>query len=61
MRALGLFVAGLIVGTGMPAVLAQRGDAPVLANITDPYMGPIELAELPAESLHGQAMERWAR
>jgi hypothetical protein len=59
MRALGLFVAGLIVGTGMPAVLAQRGDAPVLANITDPYMGRIELAELPG--LHGQAMERWAR
>ena len=166
MRALGLFVAGLIVGTGMPAVFAQRADTPadrrgvvmmnhvavnvpdltaateyyaakmgyreafrvndaagrprivylhisrdtflelnqadaqrpagfshyglhvdnaaaavaafrergvtvtstsvsdtkaILANITDPYMGRIELAELPAESLHRQAIERWAR
>jgi catechol 2,3-dioxygenase-like lactoylglutathione lyase family enzyme len=33
----------------------------ILANITDPYMGRIELAELPAESLHRQAIERWAR
>ena len=166
MRALGLFVAGIIVGTGMPAVLAQRADTPadrrgvvmmnhvainvpdlaaaaeyyaakmgyreafrvndaaggrgssictsaatrfsklnqageqrpagfshygiqvehaadavtafrergvtvtstsvsdtkaILANITDPYIGRIELAELPAESLHRQAIERWPR
>jgi hypothetical protein len=33
----------------------------ILANITDPYMGRIELAELPAESLHRQAIERWSR
>ncbi len=33
----------------------------ILANITDPYMGRIELAELPAESLHRQATERWPR
>ena len=33
----------------------------VLANITDPYMGRIELAELPPESLHRQASERWQR
>ena len=33
----------------------------ILANITDPYMGRIELAELPAESLHRQAIERWRR
>jgi catechol 2,3-dioxygenase-like lactoylglutathione lyase family enzyme len=31
----------------------------VLANITDPYMGRIELLELPAESLHQQAIQRW--
>ena len=31
----------------------------VLANITDPYMGRIELAELPPDSLHYQAIERW--
>lgn len=33
----------------------------ILANITDPYMGRIELAELPAESLHRQASDRWQR
>jgi catechol 2,3-dioxygenase-like lactoylglutathione lyase family enzyme len=33
----------------------------ILANITDPYIGRIELAELPAASLHRQAIERWAR
>jgi catechol 2,3-dioxygenase-like lactoylglutathione lyase family enzyme len=32
-----------------------------LANITDPYMGRIELAELPPDSLHRQAIERWPR
>jgi catechol 2,3-dioxygenase-like lactoylglutathione lyase family enzyme len=31
----------------------------VLANITDPNGVRIELAELPPESLHRQAMERW--
>jgi len=31
----------------------------ILANITDPYMGRIELAELPPESLHYQAIQRW--
>jgi catechol 2,3-dioxygenase-like lactoylglutathione lyase family enzyme len=29
----------------------------ILANITDPYMGRIELAELPPESLHYQAIQ----
>jgi catechol 2,3-dioxygenase-like lactoylglutathione lyase family enzyme len=33
----------------------------ILANITDPYMGRIELTELPAESLHRQAIARWTR
>jgi catechol 2,3-dioxygenase-like lactoylglutathione lyase family enzyme len=33
----------------------------VLANITDPYLGRIELAELPADSLHRQAIARWTR
>jgi hypothetical protein len=28
----------------------------ILANITDPYMGRIELAELPPESLHQKAI-----
>jgi catechol 2,3-dioxygenase-like lactoylglutathione lyase family enzyme len=31
----------------------------VLANITDPNGVRIELAELPPESLHRQAMDRW--
>jgi catechol 2,3-dioxygenase-like lactoylglutathione lyase family enzyme len=31
----------------------------VLANITDPYMGRIELAELPPDSLHQKAMQAW--
>ena len=31
----------------------------ILANITDPYMGRIELAELPPESLHYQAIQSW--
>ena len=31
----------------------------ILANISDPYMGRIELAELPPESLHYQAIQSW--
>ena len=31
----------------------------ILANITDPYMGRIELAELPPESLHYKAIQSW--
>ena len=31
----------------------------ILANITDPYMGRIELAELPPESQHYKAIQRW--
>jgi catechol 2,3-dioxygenase-like lactoylglutathione lyase family enzyme len=31
----------------------------MLANITDPYMGRIELAELPPDSLHFKAIESW--
>jgi catechol 2,3-dioxygenase-like lactoylglutathione lyase family enzyme len=31
----------------------------VLANITDPYMGRIELAELAPESLHQKAIQSW--
>jgi catechol 2,3-dioxygenase-like lactoylglutathione lyase family enzyme len=31
----------------------------VLANITDPYMGRIELAELPPDSLHQKAIQAW--
>ena len=31
----------------------------ILANITDPYMGRIELAELPPDSLHQTAIASW--
>jgi catechol 2,3-dioxygenase-like lactoylglutathione lyase family enzyme len=31
----------------------------ILANITDPYMGRIELAELPPDSLHQRAIQSW--
>ena len=35
------------------------GTKAILSNITDPNGVRIELAELPPESLHRQAMERW--
>ena len=31
----------------------------ILANITDPYMGRIELAELTPDSLHQKAVQGW--
>ena len=31
----------------------------IIANITDPYMGRIELAELTPESLHNKAIQNW--
>ena len=31
----------------------------ILANIADPYMGRIELAQLPPESLHSKAIQSW--
>jgi len=31
----------------------------VIANITDPYMGRIELTELPPESMHYKAIQGW--
>ncbi len=31
----------------------------MLANITDPYMGRIELAQLPPDSLHQKAIASW--
>ena len=31
----------------------------ILANITDPYMGRIELAELAPDSLHQKAIQSW--
>ncbi len=31
----------------------------ILANITDPYMGRIELTELPPDSMHYKAIQSW--
>ena len=31
----------------------------VLANITDPFMGRIELTELPPDSMHAKAIQAW--
>jgi catechol 2,3-dioxygenase-like lactoylglutathione lyase family enzyme len=31
----------------------------ILANITDPYIGRVELTELPPESLHYKAIQSW--
>ena len=33
----------------------------ILANITDPYMGRIELTELPPESMHYKAIQSWGK
>jgi hypothetical protein len=31
----------------------------ILANITDPYMGRIELTEITPDSLHRKALDSW--
>jgi catechol 2,3-dioxygenase-like lactoylglutathione lyase family enzyme len=63
---LGLHVENMAAAT---AIFKQRGATvsetrvsatkAILSNITDPNGIRIELAELPPESLHRQAMERW--
>ena len=63
---LGLHVENMAAATSM---FKQRGanvgetrtsaTKAILSNITDPNGVRIELAELPPESLHRQAMERW--
>jgi len=64
---------GLVVGNAANAVAAfrQRGlqvtdvtksDTKVnLANITDPYMGRVELVEITPDSLHNKAIQSWGR
>jgi catechol 2,3-dioxygenase-like lactoylglutathione lyase family enzyme len=37
----------------------KSGTGALLANITDPYMGRIELAELPPDSQHQKAIQIW--
>jgi hypothetical protein len=35
------------------------GTKAILSNISDPYGNRMEISELPPESLHRQAMNRW--
>lgn len=62
---------GLVVGNNAQAVAAFRArgltvtdttksDTGVnLANITDPYMGRVELVEITPESMHDKAIQSW--
>jgi catechol 2,3-dioxygenase-like lactoylglutathione lyase family enzyme len=63
---------GLVVNNGSAAVslFKQRGltvsepnvsgnTKAILANITDPYVGRIELAEITPDSLHRKALDSW--
>jgi len=63
---------GLVVDNAAEAVAAFRkrgatvsnpnpsaGTKAILANITDPYMGRIELTELTPDSLHNKAIASW--
>jgi catechol 2,3-dioxygenase-like lactoylglutathione lyase family enzyme len=43
----------------MPEESRVSGTKAILSNITDPYGNRMELSELPPESLHRQAMNRW--
>ena len=71
-RAPGFSHYGLVVNNAADAVKMFRdrgvkvtdtnvsaGTKAILANITDPYMGRIELAELTPESLHRKAIDSW--
>jgi catechol 2,3-dioxygenase-like lactoylglutathione lyase family enzyme len=47
-------------GRGLMVTDTNRSDTKaILANITDPYMGRIELTELPPESMHYKAIQSW--
>jgi len=62
---------GLVVGNAAEAVAAfkargltvtdvTKSDTGVnLANITDPYMGRVELVEITPESMHNKAIQSW--
>jgi catechol 2,3-dioxygenase-like lactoylglutathione lyase family enzyme len=45
---------------GVTVTDTNRSDTrAILANITDPYMGRIELAEITPDSLHAKAIQSW--
>jgi hypothetical protein len=62
---------GLVVGNTADAVSAfrKRGltvsdvtksdTGVILSNITDPYMGRVELVQITPESMHNKAIQRW--
>jgi catechol 2,3-dioxygenase-like lactoylglutathione lyase family enzyme len=63
---LGLHVENMAAATSMfkqrganVSEIRTSGTKAILSNITDPYGIRMELAELPPESQHRQAMERW--
>ena len=71
-RAPGFSHYGLVVNNAADAVKMFRdrgvkvtdtnvsaGTKSILANITDPYMGRIELAQITPESLHRKAIDAW--
>ena len=46
--------------TGLTVTDTNRSDTKaILANITDPYMGRIELVEITPESMHYKAIQSW--
>jgi catechol 2,3-dioxygenase-like lactoylglutathione lyase family enzyme len=62
---------GLVVGNAGEAAAAFKGrgltvtdttksdTGVVLANITDPYMGRVELVEITPDSMHNKAIQSW--
>ena len=45
---------------GLTVTDVTKSDTKVnLANITDPYMGRVELVEITPDSLHAKAIARW--
>jgi catechol-2,3-dioxygenase len=46
-------------GATVTNVTASAGTKVNLANITDPYMGRVELVEITPDSLHAKAIQNW--
>ena len=45
---------------GLTVTDTTKSDTGVnLANITDPYMGRVELVEITPESMHNKAIQSW--
>ncbi len=46
-------------GANVTGVTTSAGTKAKLANITDPYMGRVELVEITPESMHAKAIAEW--